>query len=115
VLPFVSFNAAQRVSNYQVQDVDIKRGYVDLPNAISIDIKTNVAERVPVIIEGGANCRILFKESGTELYSDSTFTVNTAGYRPNSLITKTYDSRIILPADTRKGTYPLVITMMPAI
>ena len=51
VLPFVSFNASQHVTAYQVTSDDMKRGYIDLPNAITVNIKTNLNGEVPVIVD----------------------------------------------------------------
>ena len=115
ILPFVSFNAAQHVTAYQVTGADLKRGYVDLPNAITVNIRTNLNGGVPVIVDNWGGGRVLVKESGTANFSDSTFVLNTAGYRLNSLITKKFDSRIVLPADAQEGVYPFTISMTPAI
>ncbi len=115
VLPFVSFNAAQHVATYQVSSEDLRRGYVDLPNAITVNVRTNMSGGVPVFVDNWGGGRILVKESGTGNFQENSFTLNTAGYRPNSLISKHYDSRIILPADAREGVYPLTISMSPAI
>jgi hypothetical protein len=115
VLPFVSFNAAQHVATYQVNGEDLKRGYVDLPNAITVNVRTNVNGGVPVFVDNWGAGKVLVKESGTGNFVESSFTLNTAGYRPNSLISKNFDSRIVLPADAREGVYQLTISMSPAI
>ncbi len=115
ILPYVSFNAAQHVMTYQVTSEDLKKGYVDLPNAITVNVRTNVNSGVPVIIDNWGNGKVLVKESGSASFSESSFTLNIAGYRLNSVITKNYDSRIILPADAQEGVYPFSISMTPAI
>ncbi len=115
VLPFVSFNAAQHVTTYQVNSEDLRRGYVDLPNAITVNVRTNINGGVPVIVDNQGGARILVKESGRGSFQGSSFTLDTAGYRPNSLISKNYDSRVILPDDAREGVYPLTISITPAI
>ena len=115
VLPFVSFNVTQHVTAYQVKSEDLVRGYIDLPNSITVNVKTNLNGGVPVIVDNWGSNRLLVKESGTENFSDSSFTLNTTGFRPNTLISKNFDSRIILPADAQEGVYPLVITMTPTI
>lgn len=115
VLPFVSFNAAQHVTTYQVNSEDLRRGYVDLPNAITVNVRTNISGGVPVIVDNQGGARVLVKESGTGSFQGSFFTLDTGGYRPNSLISKNFDSRIILPDDAREGVYPLTITITPAI
>ena len=115
ILPFVSFNAAQHVATYQVKSEDLRRGYVDLPNAITVNVRTNVNGGVPVFVDKWGGGRIMVKESGTGAYHENSFTLNTTGYRPNSLISKNFDSRIILPADAREGVYQFTVTMTPAI
>jgi hypothetical protein len=115
VLPFVSFNAAQHVMTYQVNSEDLKRGYVDLPNAITVNVRTNLNGGVPVIVDNWGEGKVLVKESGTGNLPGSSFTLHTAGFRPNTFISKNFDSRIVLPADAREGVYPLTISMSPAI
>ena len=115
VFPFVSFNAAQHIATYQVNSEDLRRGYVDLPNAITVSFRTNISGGVPVFVDNWGGGRILIRESGTGSYQESSFTLNTAGSRPNSFISKKFDSRIILPADAREGVYSLNISMTPAI
>jgi hypothetical protein len=115
ILPFVSFNATQHVTTYQVKSEDLKRGYIDLPNVITVNLRTNLNGGVPVIVDNWGGGKVLIKESGTGIFSDSSFTLNTAGFRTNTLISKNFDSRIVLPTDAREGVYPLTISMSPAI
>jgi hypothetical protein len=68
-----------------------------------------------VIVDNWGEGKVLVKESGTGNFSDSSFTLNTVGFRPNTLISKNFDSRIVLPVDAREGVYPLTISMSPAI
>lgn len=115
VLPFVSFNAIQNVTTYQVNSEDIKRGYIDLPNAVTVNVRTNLNAGIPVMLESLGENRVLISESGRAAFVDSIFTLNTAGYRPNAPISKSYDSRIVLSADAKDGVYPLIISMVPAM
>ena len=115
VLPFVKFSAIQHVATYQVSSADIKRGYIDLPNSMTVNVSTNVNGGVPVFVENWGNGRLLVKESGTGNFLDNSFTLNTAGFRPNTMISKNIDSRVVLPANSQEGVYPLTISMMPAI
>ena len=115
VLPFVSLDAVQHVLTYQVNRDDIKRGYVDLPNSMTVKVRTNLNTGVPVVIENSGDFRILVSESGRADFMGSMFTLNTSDYRPNTQISKTYDSRIVLSADAKDGIYPLIISMAPAI
>jgi hypothetical protein len=115
VLPFLTFNATQHVTTYQVRSTDLKRGYVDLPSAITVNIRTNVNSGVPVIVDNWENGKVLVKESGTGSFSDGSFILNVVGYRPGTVISKNFDSRIVLPPDAQEGVYPFTISMMPAI
>ena len=115
VLPFVSFNAAQRVTVYQVKSEDLIRGYIDLPNSITVNVRTNLSGGVPVMIDNWGQGKVLVKESGTGIFSDGTFNFNTNGFRRNTLISKIFDSRIVLPVDAREGVYTFSISMTPAI
>lgn len=115
VLPFLSFNATQHLTTYQVRSTDLKRGYIDLPSAITVNIRTNVNSSVPVIVDNWGNGKVLVKESSSGSFSDGSFIVNVAAYRPGTVISKNFDSRILLPPDAQEGVYPLTISMMPAI
>jgi hypothetical protein len=112
VLPYVNFNAAQNVSTYQVRSEDLQRGYVDLPGSITVNLKTNTQNGVHVMIENWGGGKVLVSESGTGIFTESQLTLNSAGYRPGTQISKRYDSRIMLPADAQEGTYPFDIAMM---
>ena len=115
VLPFMSFYASQHVTTYQVKSEDLKRGYVDLPNAITVNIRTNLNGGVPVIVDNWGEGKVMVMESGTGNLPVSSFTLYTANNRPNVVVSKNFDSRIVLPADAREGIYPLTISMSPAI
>ena len=115
VLPFVSLDAVQHVRTYQINSDDIKRGYVDLPNSMTVKVRTNLNTGVPVVVENSGDFRILISESGRADFMGSMITLNTSDYRPNTQISKTYDSRIVLSADAKDGIYPLIISMAPAI
>jgi hypothetical protein len=116
VLPYVNVNAAQSVATYKVNSGDLKRGYVDLPNSLTVIVKTNMNGVVSVFVDNGTGeGRLLVRESGTGTFMNGSLALNTAGHRPGDVISRNYDSRIVLPADTKEGTYALAITMMPAI
>lgn len=115
VPPFVSFNAVQSVTSYQVNSGDIRRGYVDLPRSMTVRLRTNLSTGVPVLVENSGEGSILVRESGRADFVGNSFTLSTAGYSANAQINKSYDIRILLPSDAKDGTYPLVIAMAPAI
>jgi hypothetical protein len=115
VLPFVSFNAIQNIRTYWVDNNDIKRGYIDIPNSVTVNVRTNLNAGVPVIIEHPEGSRVLVRESGRADFVADTFTLNASDYLPNTPIRKNYDFRILLSTDVKDGAYPLIITMAPAI
>lgn len=115
VLPFVSFNAVQHVTSYQVKSDDIKRGYIDLPASMTVSVRTNMNAGVPVFFENAGGASVLIRESGRTDFIDQLFTLNTDNYRPNTPISKRYDFRVLLSADSKDGTYPLMISMAPTI
>ena len=115
VLPFVSFNAVQNVTSYQIKSEDIQRGYLDLPNAITVKVQTNLKAGVPIIVENFGAAKVLIKESGSPGFAENAFTVRITDSRPNTAIIKSYDSRIVLSSDTKEGSYPLTISITPAI
>lgn len=114
VPPFVSFNAVQNVTSYQVHDADIKRGYLDLPNTLTVTLRTNLATAIPVQVEHNAGTDLQLRESGTSVFHGSTFSVANSDRRSTVPVRRNYDSRLILGKGTKEGTYPLVISMFPA-
>ena len=122
VTPFISFNAVQNVSTYQINSDDLKRGYVDLPNSITIRMRTNLNTGVPVLVENsgtsGENsgtAGVLVKQSGSPSYLGSVFTLRIVDYHPNTPVSINCDSRVVLTVDAQEGNYPLVLSIIPSI
>lgn len=115
VIPFVSFTAIQNVSTYQVNGEDIRRGYVDLPGSITLRVRTNLFTGVPVVVENPGAARILVKESTSSLYGGSPFTLSTSDFHPNTPVSIPCDSRVVLPADAKEGSYPLAFSIIPSL
>jgi hypothetical protein len=113
--PWVSFNAIQHAATYQVRSEDLNRGYIDLPNSMTVNVRTNVNGGIPVIVDNWGSGRVLIRESGTATFSDGSFTLSTVGYRIGSLVSKSFDSRIVLPADAHEGVYPISISVTSSI
>jgi hypothetical protein len=111
VLPIVNFNAVQRITNYQVRNEDLLKGYIDLPNSITVTLRTNTNGRIPIIIDNWGIGKILIRESGTADFMETFLTVNASEYRTGEPINRNYDLRIVLPAETQEGIYPLNISM----
>lgn len=112
VLPFVFFNSIQNVATYQVRSDDIKRGYVDIPNAVTVTLRTNVTRGITVIVDNRGSGRILLKENRSGDFMGNSINLSTDGHRAGELISRSFDSRIILPADAQEGVYPLSVAPM---
>lgn len=115
VPPYVSLNATQRITSYQVRSEDLQRGYVDLPGAVTVTVKSNLSGGVPIMVDNGGAGRVLLRESGPGSFAEGSLTLATAGFLPYTVITKNLDSRIMLPADAREGVYPFAISVMSAL
>lgn len=115
VPPYVSLNATQRITSYQVRSEDLQRGYVDLPGAVTVTVRSNLSSGVPIVVDNGGIGQVLLRESGLGTFADGSFTLNTAGFLPYTVITKNLDSRIVLPADAREGVYPFAISVVSAL
>ena len=84
VLPHVNLSAVQRVTSYLADSAALERGYVDIPNALTVTIRTNVRDAV-FAVDGA------LVKTGTDSWGN-TFTLDTADFRPGSVITKIYSS-----------------------
>lgn len=115
VSPFLSFQATQQVASFKVGMDEIERGYVDIPGALALSVRTNLKEGVPVLVENEGPAKISVKETGTAAFGDGPFTVSTANIATGSLITKRYDARVELPLGTRPGLHPFHLLVTPAL
>jgi hypothetical protein len=108
IRPWLKFSATQPASSYRVTAEDIRRGHIDLPQAITIQVQTNIREEIRFDIASGGPEKILFQtDSGL---ADA---VRLTGEHPAIPITRVLDMRIVLPADVREGTYPLHVALVP--
>ena len=115
VLPYMNFNSTQHGTTYQVRSDDLKRGYVDLPQVMTVTVKTNVNREVTFVVSDWRGSNITVRDLNRVNFDGNSFTLNTADYQPGSAISMTIDSRIVLPADTREGVYPFSIVVTPGI
>jgi hypothetical protein len=108
VRPWVKFSATQPASTYRVTADDIRRGHIDFPQAITIQMQTNIREEIRFDITSGGPERILVQTA-----SGLADVVRMQGEHPAMPITRVLDMRIILPDDVREGTYPLHVALVP--
>ena len=109
IRPWIKFSASQPVSSYQVTGEDIRRGYIDFPQAMTISVQTNIRDAIRFDISSGGPERILVQDGGTGL----TDAVRVESQHPAVSVTRVLDMRVVLPEGTREGTYPLQIAMAP--
>jgi hypothetical protein len=109
IRPWIKFSANQPVSSYRVTSADIRRGYIDFPQALTLSVQTNIRDAIRFEISSGGPERILVQDGGTEL----TDAVRVEGQHPAVPVTRVLDMRVVLPEGTREGTYPLLIAMAP--
>jgi hypothetical protein len=108
IRPWLKFSATQPASSYRVTAEDIRRGHIVLPQAITIQMQTNIREEVRFAISSGGPERILVPTA-----SGLTDVIRMSGEHPGMPVTRVLDMRIVLPADAREGIYPLHFALMP--
>ena len=106
--PWLKFSATQPSGNYRVTAEDIQRGHIDLPQAITISMQTNIREEIRFDVSSYGPERIMVLDGGG--LAD---VVRLAGTHPSVLVTRSLDMRIVLPPDAREGTYPLQVALAP--
>lgn len=114
VPPSFRFDAIQHTATYQIGSDDIKRGYIDLPASMTVKVRSNLNADISVFVESSAGS-VLIRESGRENFVGNIFSLNIAGYHPNTQVNIQYDLRILLTTDAIEGRHPLIISMIPAI
>ena len=109
IRPWLKFSATQLTSSYRVTADDIRRGHVDLPQAITIQMQTNIPEEIRFDIASGGPERILVGDAGS-LPADA---FRITGTHPATPVTRTLDMRVVLPAGIAEGIYPLQVALAP--
>jgi hypothetical protein len=108
IRPWLKFSATQPAGSYRVTAEDIRRGHVDLPQAITISMQTNIREEIRFDVSSVGLERLMVRD-GAALAD----VVRLAGTHPSVLVTRSLDMRIVLPPDAREGTYPLQVALAP--
>lgn len=109
IRPWLKFSASQPFGSYQVTEQDIRRGYLDLPQALTLQMQTNIPEEVSFEITSNGPERIFLHENGSGMAGALVI----AGNHPAVPVTRVLDLRIMLPANARTGTYPLQVALAP--
>jgi hypothetical protein len=108
IRPWLKFSATQPVSSYRVTAEDIRRGHIDLPQAITIQMQTNIREEIRFDIASSGPERILVQAD-----NGLADVIRMAGEHPEAPVIRVLDMRIVLPANVSEGTYPLHVALMP--
>lgn len=109
VLPPLKFNSVQNIETFRVTEEDIRRGYTDLPSAITVSYRTDGSEMVIVEIASLGPEQIYMQDAGVMAYMVS-LPPSPAGDDPSSLA---LDLRVMLPREAVAGTYPLSFYVVP--
>ncbi len=109
IRPWIKFAATPRVASYLVTEEDIRRGFIDLPGALTLNVQTNIGEAIRFDISSNGPERILAHEGGSAL----TDTVRIKGQYPAIPIGRLLDMRVVLPEGTQEGTYPFQVAVEP--
>ena len=109
IRPWIKFSANQPMTSYEVTSEDIRRGYIDFPQALTFSVQTNIREAIRFEISSGGPERILVKDGQSGLSE----AVHVVGTLPSVLVTRNLDMRVVLAEGTQEGTYPLIVAMAP--
>jgi hypothetical protein len=108
IRPWLKFSATQPSGSYRVTAEDVRRGHIDLPQAITISMQTNIREEISFDISSYGPERLMVRDDG-----GLTNAIRLAGTHPSVPVTRSLDMRIVLPPDAREGTYPLQVALAP--
>lgn len=107
ILPWLNVSATALISSYRVDAEAIARGFIDLPNSLSIQLSSNLRSDVDLSLESFGPERIVVgngTDSGTDMIRIETLASNTP-------ITRSVNLRVILPQGIEQGDYPLQLNV----
>lgn len=115
VMPMVILTADQHVLTYRVEKADLQRGYLDLHQAMTVHLKTNVRREITIALITAGDERIMVKESGTARFAEASITLNPERYDANEPISRQVDYRVMLNDSTAEGMHTLQVNLTPAL
>lgn len=107
IRPWLDVSATPRIASYQVDAVAIKRGFIDLPNALSLRLATNLRSEIDLNLSSFGPGQVLVA-NGAHQGSDLLRIPALAGNQP---IIRELDLRVILSSDMKEGNYPLQLSV----
>ncbi|OGP49372.1 MAG: hypothetical protein A2Y79_09610 [Deltaproteobacteria bacterium RBG_13_43_22] len=116
VLPYIQVNLISQVSEIQITEADIQRGYLDVPSASRLEVKTNSPSGYMLAFEGSLwpfkEVRIQGLASPLQLNSGQAVV-----FQPSvkGKVSMNLSYRFILSENTQPGSYawPLSISVHP--
>lgn len=103
VLPWLRSQIVQLVAQYRVSDTDLRRGFVDLPDALLIRYQSNAVGMMDLEIQGLGREEIRFLDAGMPA---SMLQLPACGGAQRE---QAVDLRVMLPAESAPGVYPLQV------
>lgn len=113
VTPWLEFSAQQHVRFYQVDAADLERGFVDLPEAMTIRVRSNIGHPIAFRILGNDGRTIRVRESGAGLPGKNDNLLLVDATHAQQALSKSLDVRVMLPENAETGRYPLTTTLIP--
>jgi hypothetical protein len=114
VLPVIKHTILHQETEFTITEADITKGYVDVPNAIVLSVKTNSSNGYLLLFSvGGGFFNELIVYDG-----DNTYILSEAGgelhmpYQGMDYVIKELSLRFRLLPDAKPGTYPLPVAIM---
>ena len=107
ILPWMDLSAVPQVSSYQVDAEAIERGYVELPNSLSIRMATNLRSEIDLSIDSFGPGRVLV-DNGSFPGTDMIRMEEQVSSTP---VSRNYNLRVMLPPDIQQGHYPLQLNV----
>ncbi len=107
ILPWMNVTATPLVSSYRVDAEAIQRGFIDLPNSLSIELSTNLRSDIDLSLESFGPERVVVgngSSSGSDMIRFATLASNTP-------VTRSVNLRVILPQGIEQGDYPLQLSV----
>lgn len=109
VLSPLKFNSVQNIETFWVTEEDIRRGYADLPSAITVSYRTDASEMVIVEIASLGSEQIYMQDVGVMAY----MVALPPSPARDDLTSLALDLRVMLPRETVAGIYPLSFYVVP--
>lgn len=111
IRPWLKFSAVPLVNSYQVDAAAIRRGYVDIPSSLAVEVATNTRSEVLLDLASGGGEAIQVLDGG----AGSSGTLRFAAANSNAPVARSFSLRVLLPAGTGEGTYPLNVQVSAAM